>query len=59
MFNYHAMMKYGGMEVQLHVFLTSALDGAEWSDSLPRRETPVLIVQQTVRVPQRLDALEM
>jgi len=23
-------MKYGGMEVYLHEFLTSALDGGEW-----------------------------
>jgi hypothetical protein len=27
---YQAMKKYSGMEVQLHAFLTSALDGSDW-----------------------------
>jgi hypothetical protein len=27
----------GGVEVLLHAFLTSALDGSEWSDSRPGR----------------------
>jgi hypothetical protein len=27
----HAMKAYVGMEIQLHAFLTSALDGDEWS----------------------------
>jgi hypothetical protein len=26
----HAMKKYSGVEAQLHVFLTFALDGNEW-----------------------------
>jgi hypothetical protein len=30
----------GGVEIQLHVLLTSALDGDEWSLSLPGRFTP-------------------
>jgi hypothetical protein len=30
----------GGMEVYLHVFLTSALDGSEWSASRPDPFTP-------------------
>jgi hypothetical protein len=34
------MNTYGGVEVQLRVFLTSALDGGEWSASRPRRFTP-------------------
>jgi hypothetical protein len=29
-----------GLEVQLHTFLTSALDGGEWSDSRPRPFQP-------------------
>jgi hypothetical protein len=28
-------MMYGGVDVYIHVYLTSALDGAEWSDSRP------------------------
>jgi hypothetical protein len=31
---------YWGVEVQLHAFLTSALDGGEWSASRPDRFTP-------------------
>jgi hypothetical protein len=31
---------YGGAEVWLHAFLTSALDGGEWSASRPYRFTP-------------------
>jgi len=29
----HAMKSYGGMEVELHSFLTMALDDVEWSAS--------------------------
>ena len=28
------------MDVQLHSFLTSVIDGGDWSDSLPDRSTP-------------------
>jgi hypothetical protein len=34
----HAMKVYGGLKVWLHLLLTSALDGGEWS-SRPRRFT--------------------
>jgi hypothetical protein len=34
------MKAYGGVEVYIHVFLTSALDGGEWSASRPGRFTP-------------------
>jgi hypothetical protein len=34
------MKVYWGVEVELHKFLTSALDGGEWSASLPDRFTP-------------------
>jgi hypothetical protein len=37
---HHAMKTYWGVEVQLHAFLTSALDGGEWSASRPGRFTP-------------------
>jgi hypothetical protein len=34
------MKTYGGVEVYVHVFLTSALVGGEWSASRPGRFTP-------------------
>jgi hypothetical protein len=34
------MKMYGGAEIQLHAFLTSALDGSEWSASRIGRFTP-------------------
>jgi hypothetical protein len=34
------MKKYGGVDVQIHVFLTSALVEDEWSASRPGRFTP-------------------
>jgi len=34
------MKAYWGMELQLHTFLTSALDGGEWSVSRSGRFTP-------------------
>jgi hypothetical protein len=34
------MKTYGGLDVQTHVFLTSALVEGEWSVSLPGRFTP-------------------
>jgi hypothetical protein len=37
---YHAMNTYWGVEVYLRAFLTSALDGGEWSASRPGRFTP-------------------
>jgi hypothetical protein len=37
---YFAMKKYGRVEALLHAFLTSALDGGEWSASRPARFTP-------------------
>jgi hypothetical protein len=37
---HHTIKMYEGVEVQLHVFLTSALDEGEWSDSRPGRITP-------------------
>jgi hypothetical protein len=35
-----AMKRIGGVEVYLHTFLTSALDGGEWSASRPGLFTP-------------------
>jgi hypothetical protein len=34
------MKVYGGVDVQIHIFLTSALVGSEWSASRPCRFTP-------------------
>jgi hypothetical protein len=34
------MKAYGGVDVQINVFLTSALVGGEWSVSRPGRFTP-------------------
>jgi hypothetical protein len=34
------MKAYGGVYVQIHIFLTSALVGGEWSASRPGRFTP-------------------
>jgi hypothetical protein len=34
------MKAYGGVDVQTHIFLTSALVGREWSVSRPGRFTP-------------------
>jgi hypothetical protein len=34
------MKAYGGMDVQIHIFLTSALDGGEWSATRLYRFTP-------------------
>jgi hypothetical protein len=35
------MKAYWGEEVQLHTFLTSALDGGEWSASRPGRSREI------------------
>jgi len=37
---HHAMKMQWGVEVQLHAFLSSAIDGGEWSASRPGRFTP-------------------
>jgi hypothetical protein len=34
------MKAYGGVDVQIHIFLTSALPGGEWSALHPRRFNP-------------------
>jgi hypothetical protein len=37
------MKAYRGVEVEIHVFFTSVLDGGEWSASRPCHFTPVEI----------------
>jgi hypothetical protein len=37
---HYAVKTYGGVDVQIHVFLTSALIGGEWSTSRPGPFTP-------------------
>jgi hypothetical protein len=37
---HNAMKKYGGMDVQIQVFLSSALVGSEWLASRPGSLTP-------------------
>jgi hypothetical protein len=34
------MKVYGGLDAQIHIFLTSALAGGEWSASRPGRFAP-------------------
>jgi hypothetical protein len=34
------MEAYGGVEIQIHILLTSVLDGGEWSSSPSSRLTP-------------------
>jgi len=36
----HHAMKYGGVGVQLHAFVTSALDRGEWPYPHPRERAP-------------------
>jgi hypothetical protein len=38
--NHDAMKAYGGAHVYIHIFLTSALVGGEWSPSRPGHLTP-------------------
>jgi len=38
--DHHAMKTYGGVDVQLHTFLTSPLGGREWSASRPGHFIP-------------------
>jgi hypothetical protein len=37
---HYAVKAYGGMDVQIHIFLISVLLGGEWSASRPGRFTP-------------------
>jgi hypothetical protein len=37
---HYTMKAYGRVDVEIHIFLTSALAGGEWSASRPGRFTP-------------------
>jgi hypothetical protein len=58
------MKTYGGVDVQIHLFLTSALVGCEWSVSRPGRFTPrerapgTLWIRGWVNPRARLDDVE-
>jgi hypothetical protein len=46
------MKTYWGVEVQLHAFLTSALDGGEWSVSRPQGKSPWYPLDRRLGGPQ-------
>jgi len=46
------MKSYGGVEVYLYAFLTSALDGDEWSASRPSRFNPRYLFDRRLGGPQ-------
>jgi hypothetical protein len=48
------MKKYWGVEVQLHTFLTSALDGDVWSDSYTGQFTHLYPLDSRLGGPQWL-----
>jgi hypothetical protein len=37
---HYAMKAYGAVDIQIHIFLTSALAGGEWSASCPGEKDP-------------------
>jgi hypothetical protein len=45
---HHIIYTYWGMEVYIHAFLISALDGGEWSASRPGRFTPGVRAPSTI-----------
>jgi hypothetical protein len=46
------MKAYGGVDVQIHIFLTSALAGGEWLASCPGRFTPGYPLDRKLGEPQ-------
>jgi hypothetical protein len=58
------MKTYGGVDVQIYIFLTPALVGGEWSASRPGifnpgKEPPISIVQEVRWTPKAgLDDME-
>lgn len=51
--SHQATNTYGGAEVQLHVFLTSAIDGDEWSVLFPRGNNRIYYLNTKQGGPQR------
>jgi hypothetical protein len=52
------MKAYGGVDIYIHIFLISALDGDEWSTSRPGRFTPGERAPGLVDLRAGLDDLE-
>jgi hypothetical protein len=57
---HYAMKEEGGVDVQIHIFLTSALIGGEWSDSrpcsfIPGKDPAVPIGQEDRWAPEPLN----
>jgi hypothetical protein len=48
------MKVYGGVDVYIHIFLTSVLAGGDWSASRPGRFTPGTHWIKRLRGPPRL-----
>jgi hypothetical protein len=49
---HYTMKAYGGVDVLIHVFLTSVLAGGEWSASRPYRFTPEYPLDRRLGGPQ-------
>jgi hypothetical protein len=48
----YGMKAYGGVEIEIHSFLSSTLDGRERLASIPSRITSVPIEEKAVRAPE-------
>lgn len=48
----YGMKAYGGVEIEVHSFLSSILDGGKWLASIPSRITSVTIKEKAVRAPE-------
>jgi hypothetical protein len=44
------MKAYGGVDVQIHIFLTLALTGGEWSASHPEHDSVIVMCSYDLQV---------